>query len=314
MRILITGMEGFVGSHLAEYALAKKAEVHGTALPGAGLDNLQAAKAAKVHRADITDAKAVARLVAKVRPRWIFHLAGQSSPSHSRQAPDQTLQVNVLGNLHVLEAARRLDKHTRVLVVGSADEYGSINPPVMTIRETHPLNPETPYAVSKVCQDLMGRAYFKNYGLQVIRTRPFNHIGPRQARGFVAADFSYQIAMIEKGRQASMQVGNTEVIRDFSDVRDIVAGYWSLLESGKPGEVYNLGSGKGITVSRLLEILIALSSLKIKVNVQQSKIRNEKKRKVGSIAKVARETGWKPKMKLRKTLENTLDYWRGQVK
>jgi GDP-4-dehydro-6-deoxy-D-mannose reductase len=308
MKILITGMEGFVGSHLAEFALSKKAEVHGTAFPGASLRNLEHTKAVKIHPVDITDQAAFSRVVKKVKPRWIFHLAGQSNPSRSRKDPETTLRINVLGNLHVLEAARELDKHTRVLIVASADEYGGVDSKVKHIKESQPLCPDSPYAVSKVSQDLMGYAYYKNYGLHVIRTRPFNHIGPRQALGFVATDFASQIVSIEMGRKVPiMEVGNLDVVRDFSDVRDIVAGYWALMESGKPGEVYNLGSGKGVTVRRLLEEMLALTKVTIKVDV---KVRDEKLRKVAAITKVKRDTGWHPHIPLSKTLEALLQDWR----
>jgi GDP-4-dehydro-6-deoxy-D-mannose reductase len=311
MKILITGMEGFVGSHLAEFALSKKAEVHGTAFPGASLRNLEHTKAVKIHPVDITDQAAFSRVVKKVKPRWIFHLAGQSNPSRSRKDPETTLRINVLGNLHVLEAARELDKHTRVLIVASADEYGGVDSKVKHIKESQPLCPDSPYAVSKVSQDLMGYAYYKNYGLHVIRTRPFNHIGPRQALGFVATDFASQIVSIEMGRKVPiMEVGNLDVVRDFSDVRDIVAGYWALMESGKPGEVYNLGSGKGVTVRRLLEEMLALTKVTIKVDVKHQKVRDEKLRKVAAITKVKRDTGWHPHIPLSKTLEALLQDWR----
>jgi len=314
MRILITGMEGFVGSHLAEYALKQNVDVHGTALPGVSLKNLEHIVSVKIHPVDITNQDALNHLVQKINPKWIFHLAGQSNPSRSQRDPETTMRVNVLGNLNILEAARNLGTQTRVLIVGSADEYGGVEQKIRHIPETYQLNPDTPYAVSKVCQDLMGLAYFKNYGLSVIRTRPFNHIGPRQALGFVATDFASQIVSIEMGRRVPiMEVGNLDVIRDFSDVRDIVVGYWKLLEAGEPGEVYNLGSGKGISVRQLLEGMLALTPVKIKVDIQQQKVREEKRRKVASITKVRQSTGWKPQIPLSRTLQDLLEDWRERL-
>lgn len=311
MRVLITGMEGFAGSHLAEYALSRGAEVHGTAYPGASQSNLLAIPQARVHLLDITDQAGCARLVKKIRPARIFHLAGQSSPTVSRRDPETTLRCNILGTLNLLEAACAPAPKPRVLVVGSADEYGSVDKTVARITEKHPLNPETPYAVSKVCQDLMGLAYFRDRGLPVVRVRPFNHIGPRQAPGFVATDFASQIAAIEQGRMPPVLcVGNLDVIRDFSDVRDIVRGYWLLLEKGHAGEVYNLASGQGITVRWLLEKLLALSQAEIRVRVRREIVRAERLRKVGSYARVARATGWRPEIPLRTTLAGVLADWR----
>lgn len=314
MRILITGMEGFVGSHLAEFALAKKAEVHGTAFPTADLHNLGQARKARVHRLDLTDGEATRRLVGRVRPEWIFHLAGWSNPNLSRRDPESALRVNVLGNLNVLEAARAQPGSKRILVVGSADEYGSVDHHIRRITENQPLNPDSPYAVSKVCQDLTGAAYYKNYGLPVIRVRPFNHIGARQALGFVATDFASQIASIELGRRVPlMEVGNLDVVRDFSDVRDVVAAYWALLRHGRPGEVYNIGTGRDIRVRDLLEGLLKLTAVKINVHVLPHKTRLEKIRKVASIAKIRRDTGWQPRIPFAQTLQAVLNDWRARL-
>lgn len=314
MRILITGMEGFAGSHLAAVALRQKAEVHGTAMPGAGLDNLRGVPKARVHPVNMTDPDAVAGLIREVKPQRIFHLAGISNPTFSKKEPEITLRTNILGNLNILEACRTLSPKSRILVVGSADVYGSVEKTVLRIPETRPLNPENPYAYSKVCQDLTALAYFQQYGLDVVRARPFNHIGPRQALGFVATDFASQIAQIEAGKKAAvMEVGNLDVVRDFSDVRDIVAGYWALLESGKPGQAYNLGSGRGIRIRDLLDGLLALSTARIKVTVNREKVRAERLRKVASIARVTRETGWKPRISLRDSLRDILDDWRQRL-
>ncbi|MEW6516898.1 MAG: GDP-mannose 4,6-dehydratase [candidate division FCPU426 bacterium] len=314
MKLLITGMEGFVGSHLAEYCLEKKCEVHGTAFPGATLQNLARARRARVHRLDLTRADAVEHLVRRLKPRWIFHLAGWSSPTLSRRDPEAALRVNVLGNVNLLEAARRLQPPPRVLVVGSADEYGAVDLHLRAITEGHPLNPDSPYAVSKVCQDLTGLTYFREYGLPVIRVRPFNHIGPRQALGFVATDFASQIVSIEKGRRVPlMEVGNLDVVRDFSDVRDVVRAYWLLMERGRPGEVYNIGSGRGIRVRDLLDGLLRLTSVRVQVHTLPTKARKEKLRKVASIAKLGRHTGWKPRIPLAETLRAVMDDWRQRL-
>jgi len=310
LRVLITGMEGFAGSHLAEYALARGARVFGTAFPGASRRNLKGVRGIAVVPVDITRAAAVQDALRNVKPDRVFHLAGQSNPKLSWQDPESTLQVNLLGTLNVLEAARSLPRPPRVLVVGSADEYGGA-PSSAPIRETHPLRPDSPYAHSKVCQDWMGLVYFQRYGLHVVRVRPFNHVGPRQALGFVATDFASQIAAIEKGRRAPVvEVGNLDVVRDIADVRDIVAGYWILLEKGRAGEVYNLGSGRGVRLRDLLRAMLALSPAAIRVRVSRSRIRTERPRKVASIARVRRQTGWRPRMPLARTLRDILEDWR----
>jgi GDP-4-dehydro-6-deoxy-D-mannose reductase len=313
MKVLITGMEGFAGSHLAEYALGQGAAVHRTAFPGASQENLAGLRVV-VHPLDITSAPALAALLRRLRPERIFHLAGKSSPAVSRKDPETTLRVNIQGTLNILEAAVTLPRRLRVLVVGSADEYGCVDRGVARTAETHPLNPETPYAVSKVCQDLLTLAYYRDRGLHGIRVRPFNHIGPRQALGFVATDFASQIAAIEhRQKPPVVSVGNLEVIRDFSDVRDIVRGYWDLLESGKPGEVYNLGSGRGVRVRALLEGLLALSPAGISVRMKREKIRSEKLRKVADIAKARHDCGWRPEIPLSRTLKDILEDWRGRA-
>jgi GDP-4-dehydro-6-deoxy-D-mannose reductase len=314
MRILITGMEGFAGSHLAEMALVRKAEVHGTAMPGIPHKNLDFIPKAHVHALDITDKNAVMDLIRSIRPQRIYHLAGISNPTFSRKEPEITLRTNILGNLNILEACRQHARQARILIVGSADEYGGVEKTTLRIREDQPLNPDSPYAYSKVCQDLTGLAYFQQYGLHVVRVRPFNHIGPRQALGFVATDFASQIAAIELGRKEPvMDVGNLDVVRDFSDVRDIMAGYGALLDSGKPGQVYNLGSGRGTSIRDLLDGFLALSRTEIHVHIHHEKVRAERLRKVASIRRITRETGWKPKLSLAKSLRDILDDWRSRL-
>ncbi len=313
MRIFITGMEGFVGSHLAELALKHKAEVHGTAYPGSSRKNLE--HLAKVHVVDldITNGLGVTSLLEDVRPEWIFHLAGQSNPALSLKDPEPTLNINIMGTLHVLEAARKLGSKTRVVIAGSADEYGCVDEHVKTISEKYRLNPESPYAVSKVCQDLMGLAYHQQHKVQAIRVRPFNHIGPRQSLGFVATDFASQIVAIERGeREPRMDTGNLDVIRDFTDVRDIVRGYWSLAQSGKAGDVYNLGSGKGVHIRQLLEGLLKHAKVAVDVHVRHERIRHERLRKVASIAHIKRITGWRPEIPLAQTLLDILNDWRAR--
>jgi GDP-4-dehydro-6-deoxy-D-mannose reductase len=313
MRIFITGMEGFVGSHLAEFALGQKAEVLGTAYPGSSRKNLASLPLQGIFDLDITDGAAVDALLREVKPDWIFHLAGQSNPALSFKDPEPTLKANVLGTLHVLESVRRLGTATRVVIAGSADEYGGVDEHVKAINENFPLNPQSPYAVSKVCQDLMGLAYHQQHGLHTVRVRPFNHIGPRQALGFVATDFASQIVAIERGQvEPKLETGNLDVVRDFTDVRDIVRGYWSLAESGHPGEVYNLGSGRGIRIHQLVDGFLKHAQVPISVHMKHERIRHERLRKVANVGRLRRATGWKPVLPLSQTLLDILNDWRAR--
>jgi GDP-4-dehydro-6-deoxy-D-mannose reductase len=313
MRIFITGMEGFVGSHLAQWALAQNAEVLGTAYPGSSRKNIQALPLQGVFDLDITDGAAVDALLREVKPDWIFHLAGQSNPALSFKDPEPTLRANVFGTLHILESVRRLGNPARVVIAGSADEYGGVDEHVRAISETFPLNPQSPYAVSKVCQDLMGLAYHQQHGVHTVRVRPFNHIGPRQALGFVATDFASQIVAIERGqREPKLETGNLDVVRDFTDVRDIVRGYWRLAVAGKPGEVYNLGSGRGIRIRELVKGFLQHAQVPISVHMKHERIRHERMRKVASVARIRRTTGWKPEFSLSQTLLDILNDWRAR--
>ncbi len=315
MRILITGMEGFVGSHLAEYALAKGAEVHGTIFPGAARTNLAGLRGIKTHPLDIREASGTSRLIRRLSPERIFHLAGQSNVFASTEMAEQTLSVNILGNLNILEAGRAAGQAPKVLVVGSANEYGRVRSRDLPIKESQPLNPGNPYAVSKVCQDIMGEYYHKTFKLHIIRVRPFNHIGPRQSPAFVCAAFARQIAEIEIGRQEPViQVGHLEVRRDFTDVRDIVKAYWLALQKGRAGEVYNLGSGRAIMVKSLLNGLLVYSEKKIKIHRMPGRVRKgENSAFYGDYSKFRRHTGWQPGIPLEQTLRDTLTYWRKKI-
>jgi len=317
LRILITGITGFVGSHLAEYALGKEGvEVFGTVRWRSRMDNVEAIED-RVHLldCDLRDNVAVKNTLEDVRPDYIFHLAAQSFVPTSWKAPAETLTTNILSELNLLESIRDLKLDTRIQIAGSSEEYGLVYEDEAPIKEDNPLRPLSPYAVSKVAQDYLAYQYNQSYGIFTVRTRAFNHTGPRRGQVFVTSDFSRQVALIEKGRKEPViEVGNLEARRDFSDVRDIVRGYWLSLEKGEPGEVYNIGSGKAITIQALLDLILSMSDVEIEVRQMPERMRpSDVELLLCDYGKFNRATGWKPEIPFEKTVRDLLDYWRERV-
>jgi len=317
LRILITGITGFVGSHLAEYALAKESvEVYGTVRWRSRMDNVEHIQdRIQLLDCDLRDNVAVKRTLEEVRPEYIFHLAAQSFVPTSWKAPAETLTTNILSELNLLESIRDLKLDTRIHVAGSSEEYGLVFEDEAPIKEDNPLRPLSPYAVSKVAQDYLAYQYNQSYGIFTVRTRAFNHTGPRRGQVFVTSDFSRQVALIEKDKKEPViEVGNLEARRDFSDVRDIVRGYWLSLEKGEPGEVYNLGSGRAVTIQEMLDLILSMSDVKIEVRQMPERMRpSDVELLLCDYGKFNRATGWEPEIPLEKTIADLLDYWRERV-
>jgi GDP-4-dehydro-6-deoxy-D-mannose reductase len=262
LRVLITGITGFVGSHFAEYALACGAEVWGSFRWRSKTENIEDIRE-RLHlvECDLRDLSSVQNLVQQSAPDYILHLAAQSFVAASWHTPAETLYTNSVSQVNLLETirSRRADA-ARFLVIGSSEEYGQVFEDELPITELNPLRPLSPYAVSKVTQDLMGYQYFQSYGMPIVRTRAFNHEGPRRGDVFVTSNFARQIAEIETGKRPPViHVGNLKARRDYTDVRDIVRGYWRLLEAGEPGEVYNLCSGRAWAIQEVLDFLLERS-------------------------------------------------------
>lgn len=316
MRALITGISGFVGSHLAEYLLTHTDwQVAGTVY--GRLDNIaHLRERLTLYPAELSRLEVVRFIVEQTRPDYIFHLAAQPIPSLSRHDPWFTLENNIRAQLNVLETVSQLGLACRVLVVGSSEEYGAITPADLPVDEDTPLRPTSPYAVSKVTQDFLGLQYWLSNRVEAVRVRPFNHIGPRQRRGFVAPDFASQIAEIEAGlRPARIHVGTLDVARDFSDVRDIVRGYFLALTQGKPGEVYNLGSGQAHTVRELLETLIEASGVPVEIIQDADRVRPvDVPCIVADCTRLRELTGWQTQIPFEQSLRDVLAYWRVQVR
>jgi len=318
MRVLITGITGFAGSHLADYILANHAdvEVYGTVRWRSRRENIfHIQDKIKLYEADLKDIISLKKCLAEIRPDWIFHLAAQSFVPTSWVCPVETFAINAVGQINLFEAILGLNLSPKIQIAGTSEEYGFVHPDEIPIKETNPLRPLSPYAVSKVAQDLLAFQYHKSYGLRTVRTRGFNHTGPRRGEVFVTSNFAKQIVEIEKKKKEPViSVGNLEAKRDFSDVRDIVRGYWLCLEKGEEGEVYNVGAGKTYSMKEVLDILLSLSGVKVQIEVDPQRLRpSDVPILLSDCTKFSEKTGWKPKIPFKKTLEDLLNYWRERV-
>jgi len=315
LKALITGISGFVGSYLAEYLLDETdCEVAGTAFgPTGNIDHIR--EHLQVYPAELSQLEVVSFILGEVRPDLIFHLAAQPLTSLSRKDPWHTLELNIRMQLNILEAVHRLKLSSRVLVVGSSEVYGMVHPDELPVSEDNPLRPMNPYGVSKVAQDMLGLQYYLSYGIQAIRVRPFNHIGPRQRLGFVAPDFAQQVAEAEAGRRDSViRVGSLGVSRDFSDVRDVVRAYYLAITRGEAGEVYNIGSGQARSIRSLLEGLLNLSEIPLTYEEEPALVRPGDVQSVrADCSKFHARTGWQPQISFEQSLEDILNYWRASV-
>jgi GDP-4-dehydro-6-deoxy-D-mannose reductase len=312
----VTGVTGFAGSHLVDYMLTRgDSEIYGIQRWRSRTENIEHfAGRITMLECDLRDATSTRDTLEKVRPDWIFHLAAQSFVPTSWIAPTESLTTNVLAQVNLFEAVRHLGLKCRIQIACSSEEYGLVYPDELPIRETNPLRPLSPYAVSKVAQDMLGYQYWMSWKLDCVRTRGFNHEGPRRGPVFVASDFAKQIADIEKGRKpAVLSVGNLESRRDFTDVRDMVRAYWLALEKCEPGEVYNICSGHDWSIQKVLDLLLAITKTKIEVRPDPARMRpSDVPVLLGDPSKFQRATGWKPTIPFEQTLRDMLEYWRGR--
>lgn len=314
MKVLITGITGFAGSHLAEYCLSRgDAEVFGTIRWRSRTENIEHIKdEINLVECDLKDATSVKRALQKIKPDYIFHLAAQSFVPTSWHAPAETLVINIIGQVNIFEAVRELGIEPRIQLACSSEEYGMVYEKEVPITEDNPLRPLSPYAVSKVTQDLLGYQYNQSYGMFIVRTRGFNHTGPRRGHVFVTSNFAKQIAEIEAGKKEPViEVGNLEARRDFSDVRDVVKAYWLALEKGIAGEAYNVATGKAYKISEMLDILLSFSSAKVEIRQDPLRMRpSDVELLLGDASKLRIQTGWEPEIPFEKTLADLLEYWR----
>ena len=316
MKVLVTGIAGFVGRHLVDLLRTEHpgVEVFGLVKPHGTPANDLPGRIALIE-ADLEDTAGVDSALDLVHPDRIIHLAGQSSPHASWTDPAGTIRVNVLGLLHILEAVRKRSLAPRVLVIGSAEEYGVVDARDLPVPEDAPLRPASPYAVSKIAQGYLALQYTLSFQMGIVRTRTFNHTGPGRGEAFAESSFARQIAEIEAGRRRPvLAVGNLEAVRDFSDVRDVVRAYWTLLDRGDAGEVYNVCSGKGIRIRDLLQKLIEISGVDVEVRLDPERLRpSDIPVLVGDPSRLRAATGWAPRIPLDRTLGDLLADWRARV-
>jgi GDP-4-dehydro-6-deoxy-D-mannose reductase len=302
---------------MAEYAIARGAEVIGSARWRSRTENIEHLRGQiRLIECDLRDTSSLRRLLAASAPTHIIHLAAQSFVGASWHMPEETLSTNITSQVNLLEGIREIPSPPRFLVIGTSEEYGLVYPDELPITETNPLRPLSPYAVSKVGQDLMGFQYFKSYGLPIMRTRAFNHEGPRRGDVFVTSNFAKQVAEIEAGRHDPViHVGDLTPRRDYSDVRDIVRGYWMLLERGEPGEVYNLCSGRTWMIQQVLEFYLDRSHVNgISVQVDPARLRPSDVMVLeGDPSKIHKALGWQTEIPFERTLTDLLAYWRQRI-
>jgi GDPmannose 4,6-dehydratase/GDP-4-dehydro-6-deoxy-D-mannose reductase len=319
MRILITGITGMVGSHLADYVLRERpdVEVHGLVRWRSPSDNIDHIKRQlRLHLAELRDLNSLVRLLAEVKPDRIFHLAAQSYVSASFTAPADTLITNIVGTNNLLDAVRVVGIDPLIHICSSSEVYGQVEANEVPITENNPLRPASPYAVSKLGEDMVARQYFLSYGIRTIRTRMFTHTGPRRGDVFAESSFAKQIAEIENGfRQGPVRVGNLGSIRTISDVRDAVQAYWLLMERCEVGEAYNIGGDRTMSVGEILEMLKSMATVPIEHTVDPTLLRpSDVTLQIPDTSKFRRATGWKPTIPVEVTLRDLLNYQRGRVK
>lgn len=318
MKVLITGITGFAGSHLADYILDNHpdVQVYGMIRWRSRMENILHLEG-RIHlmEADLKDMTSLKKGLAEVEPERIFHLAAQSFVPTSWKCPAETFAINAVGQINLFEAVLSLGMSPKIQIAGSSEEYGQVNSDEVPMKETNPLRPLSPYAVSKVAQDLLGWQYFKSYGMKVVRTRGFNHTGPRRGEVFICSNFARQIVEIEKKkREPVIHVGNLEAKRDFTDVRDMVRAYWLSLEKGEEGEVYNLGTGKTYSIKEVLDMLLSLSQVDVKITVDPDRLRpSDVPVLLSDSSKFVKLTGWEPRIPFSQSLQDLLEFWRERL-
>jgi GDP-4-dehydro-6-deoxy-D-mannose reductase len=310
-RVFITGATGFAGRHLMNALASSGNSVCGTTYPQPAHPDEK-----NIRRLDLRSERDVFEAVKSARPDWVFHLAAVSNVRQSWEKKRETMETNIMGTFFLFEAVKKFSPGARILFISSSDVYGVVpgteGAAPRPLSEDDPFQLVSPYALSKFGGELMAGFYRRSEGLDVVIARPFPHTGPGQSPDFVCSDWARQIIQIERGSQEPViRVGNTQVLRDFTDVRDAVSAYALLLEKGKAGEVYNVCSGRGTALREILGIVLSSVSKEVSVEQDPEKLRKvDIPHLVGDNQKIRAETGWEPRIPLERTLADLLDYWR----
>jgi len=315
LRAFISGIAGFVGSHLAELLLRDDYEVYGLIRYRSKLDNIRHI-IPQLHLVygDLRDSHSVDQLMQDIKPDYVFHLAAQSYVPMSWVAPCETIETNVVGTINLFEAVRKLDKEVKIHFAGSSEEYGYVREDEVPIIEEQALLPQSTYAVSKIAGEKLCYQYAKSYGMKIVSTRAFNHTGPRRGEVFVTSNFAKQIAEIENGAEPIIHVGNLQAQRDFTDVRDMVRAYLLAIKLCQYGVPYNVCSGRAISIESLLNRLLSMSKVKVEVVQDIDRMRpSDVPLLLGDCTLFQNTTGWERSYSLYDTLEDLLNYWRENV-
>lgn len=318
MKHLITGIDGFVGGHLAVALVASgRGEVSGLVLNReAAVSGGRIPTAARLYEADISDARGVLDVVDRVRPDRVYHIAGQAYVPHAMKDPYATFQVNIMGGIHVLEAVRKVVPTCHVLIVSSGEVYGFVAADRLPIDESFPIDPKNPYAASKGAIDLVAQQYRRSFGMNVVITRSFNHLGPGQSDIFAGSSFARQIVEVKLGiREGRIDVGSLDNRRDMTDVRDVVRAYVSLAEKMHDHDVFNVCSGKAVSMREILAGLIRISGVRVDIVPDPARIRSsDNPIMIGNPGRLVKATGWSPTIPLEQTLADILAYWETRLK
>lgn len=314
MKSFVTGITGFAGSYLSEHLLSLGHEVAGIDINDANIRNLAYPAKMKIFIGNVLDERYLEKIILDYKPDWVFHLAGIASVHQSWLNKKQTYETNIMGAVNLLEACASLSTKPHILLVGSAEEYGKINTSD-PINEECALNGFTPYAISKITQEYLGLHYYYTSQLPIIRTRSFNHTGPKQSTAFVCSSFCHQVAEIElTDKEPILNVGNLSSYRDFTDVRDIIKAYITLMEKGAISQVYNVCRMKAYNIKELLDLILSYSTKSIKIEIDESRYRAiEIPFLLGDNSKI-KKLGWEPTYPIEHTLLDTLNYWRAILK
>ncbi|MFA4934063.1 MAG: GDP-mannose 4,6-dehydratase [Candidatus Omnitrophota bacterium] len=316
MKILVLGITGFAGTSM--YHFLKHIDdnnLYGTFRHSTGNRNItDNFSEATLFECDINDVYSIERALSTTQPDVIFHFASYVSVFDSLNNPIPTFQTNIIGTTNLMEGIRKIVPQAKILIPGSAEEYGKVPEDKMPIKETYPLNSINPYAISKKVQEEIGFYYLKNFGLNIYFTRTFHYTGPRQPLGFVCSDIVKQIVDVETGKKTCIKVGNLEAKRDFTDIRDVVSAYWRIINSGKAGEVYNVCTGKSIKIQEILNKLITFSGKDILLEIDKNKLRpSDVPDFVGDNIKLS-SLGWIPQYTIENSLIDLLEWWRGRIR